>query len=354
MSKNSCTFNFEKDGSESPARFFLVVYSVALFLTLGAIFLPALVSLPNIFRGEFGAIDYSKFINGAPDERWYLAHDFKGDLEHDVLYYNFEKSIENIRKTDILILGSSRVQFGFHYKTLESFEVRYGVKFFNMGLGYWEGYLFPLLVMEKYNLNPKMVIVNAEAFSGELTPVAEHIIAQGKFRRGLTFLIRSSFYKDILVLHSYVPEPVRGLLLLTLRSVYDRVWYRSRTTGMWFKPYASPRFSKSKRIKNTVENDCKIESQVLENARRFKDEMDKRGTQIVLTLVPHDASRRNVAEKIAAHIQVPFIFVDWDDMSTYDGSHLTEESAQHFTERVLRGIENSPPLFNLIVKTPLK
>jgi hypothetical protein len=351
MSKNFCIFNFEKDAGESPARLFLVVYSVTLFLTFVAIFLPAFISLPNIFRGKFAGIDYSELVNGAPNEHCYLSHDFKGDLGHDVLYYNFEKSIENIRKADILILGSSRVQFGFHYKTLESFEGRYGVRFFNMGLSNWECYLFPLLVMEKHNLNPKMVIVNAEAFNGKLTPVAEHIIAQGKFQRGLTFLIRSSFHKSILVLHSHIPEPIRGLLLEALRNVYDKVWYCSRLTGVWFKPYVSQRSSKPKRIKNTIENDCETGPQVFENARRFKNEMDKRGTQIVLTLVPHDASCRNVAEKIAAHIRVPFIFVDGDDMSTSDGSHLTEESAKHFTEEVLQEIENSATLFHLIAKT---
>jgi hypothetical protein len=352
MLKNFYIFNFEKDASESPARFFLVVYSVTLFLTLVAIFLPAFISLPNIFRGNIAAIDYSGLINGAPDKNWYLAHDFKGNLDHDVIYYNLEKSIENIKKAEILILGNSRVQFGFHHKTLESFEARYGFKFFNMGLGNSEYYLFPLLILEKYNLCPKMVIVNSETFDGKLSPVAENTISQGKFQRGLTFLMRSSFYKTILVLHSNIPEPIRGLLLPTLRSIYGKVMYRSLITGVWSGPYVSPKFFKLKPIKNTIENDCKTESQILENAKRFKDELDKRGIQIVLTLIPHNTSRRNVAEKIASHIQVPFIFVDSDDMSTWDGSHLTEESAKHFTEEFLAKLEKSETFLILVSENP--
>ena len=130
--------------------------------------------------------------------------------------------------------------------------------------------------------------------------------------------------------------------------------YRSRITGVWFIPSPSRWFFTSTPIKNTIENDCKLEPQVLENAVRFKHEMAKRGTQIVLTLVPHNSSCRNIAEKIAAHIQVPTIFVDWDGMSTRDDSHLIEESAKRFTEEFLRKLEKSETFLNLVSETPTK
>jgi hypothetical protein len=312
--------------------------------------LPAFLSLPTLTWGDLDAINYAGLINSPPDNDWYLASDFKGLLDHDVLYYNFGKSIENAKKADILFLGNSRVQLGLDRDLLQSFAKRHCLNYFNMALGNFESYQFSLMIIRKYDLRPKVIIISAEDFTGNLSDLAQDVISHGKLQSALFFFLRNAIYKDILVLHSYAPRWIRETSSATLKEhVYNPVVYRSRVTGEWFR---RPSSRKSTPITNKNEWDCgaRINGKAFDNAKRFKGEMSERGTQVVLTLVPHNDSCQKSAEQLAKHIGVLMIGVDWHGLSTTDGSHLTKESSQRFTEEFLRKFETSECFLDLIYK----
>lgn len=335
-----------------PTRSFWLAY----FITLSLIFILPLSSgfffLPSLTWKDLDRINYDESIHSPPDNNWYLASDFKGNLDYDVIYYNFGKSIENANKADIIILGNSRILSAFDESILKYYGNHYGLKFFNMGFGHIESYKFPYTIIKKYDLRPKIVIINAEDFRDDFSNIAMHVISQGKPRRALSFFVRSSIYKDILIFHSYSPKWIQPILEKLLRkNIYNKITYRSRITGALLIP---PISRKSIPIINRYENNCDVEVKALDIAKRFKDEMLQRGTQIVITLPPHNNSCRKAAEKIAEYIGVPLIYVDWRGLNTFDGSHLTVESGQRFTEEFLKKFENSETFLNAISKKPKK
>jgi hypothetical protein len=275
-------------------------------------------------------------------------------LDHDVLYHNFGKSIENAKKADILFLGNSRVQLGLDRDLLQSFAKRYRLNYFNMAFANIGSYEFPLMIIRKYNLRPRVIIVNAEDFTGNLDSdyLALYVISQGRLHSALLLFLRSAIYKDILVLHSYAPRWIREMSSATLKKhVYNRVIYRSRVTGEWFRAPSSPMPIP---ITNKNESECKdrIKGEAFANAKRLKEEISERGAQVVLTLVPHNHSCQKGAEQLAKHIGAPMIGVDWHGLSTIDGSHLTKESSQRFTEEFLRKFETSECFLDMISKKP--
>jgi hypothetical protein len=349
MLKNFSTSSSSQIKNKSSAKLYLVVYVSTLLFVFIATLLPAFLSLPSLTWRDLDAINYGGLINSPPDSDWYLASDFKGPLDHDVLYYNFGKSIENAKKADILFLGNSRVQLGLDRGLLESFAKRNCLNYFNMAFANVESYQFPLMIIRKYDLRPKVIIINAEDFTGSLSFLAQDVISQGRLQSVLLFFLRNATYKDILVLHSYAPRWIRETFSATLKEhVYKHVVYRSRVTGQWSRPASR----KSIPITNKNESDCEagIKEKTFDNAKRFKEEMSKRGTRVVLTLVPHNYSSQNCAEQLAKHIGALMIGVDWHGLSTVDLSHLTKESSQRFTEEFLRKFETSECFLDLIYK----
>ena len=351
MLENFSTSSSRQIRNKSSAKLYLVVYVSTLLFVFIAILLPAFLSLPSLTWGDLDAINYAGLINSPPDNDWFPASDFKGPFDHQVLYYNFGKSIENAKKADILFLGNSRVQLGLDRDLLQPFAKRYCLNYFNMSLGNFESYQFPLMIIRKYDLRPKVIIINAEDFRGGPSDLAQGVISQGRLRSALFFFLRNAIYKDILVLHSYAPRWIRETFSATLKEhVYKSVVYRSRVTGEWFRPPSSSR--KSTPITNKNESACRdrITGKAFDNAKRFKEEMSERGTQVVLTLVPHNDSCQKSAEQLAKQIGVLMIGVDWHGLSTVDGSHLTKESSQRFTEEFLRKLETSKCFLDLIYK----
>jgi hypothetical protein len=332
---------------KSPAKRYLLVYFMALLLFFIVLLLPAFISLPSLTWSDLDAINYEGLNNGPPDKNWYLCTDIMGYLlEHDVFYYNFGRSIENAKKADILFIGSSRVQYGFDWNLMRSFTERHSLRFFSMAFGGESGE-FPLMIIQKYDLRPKIVIVNAEDLGGHLSNFARHIIAQGRFGSVFSFFLRNAISKDVLILQSYAPNWFRKMLPSLFNKT--RGTYRSRITGEWFRGLLP---EKSVPIKYTIEFNCWKYTGVeeLKNANRFKDKMSERGAQLVLTLIPNIYICRKGAENLAQHIGTPFIWVDWQGMNTLDGTHLTQESSKRFTEEFLREFEKSETFLNRVSK----
>lgn len=72
---------------------------------------------------------------------------------------------------------------------------------------------------------------------------------------------------------------------------------------------------------------------------------------LLLTLIPYANSCRTKAKEIAAALGVPFLSVDWKNMTSFDkGGHLDAEGAQKFTKAVLEQLVQTKAFREAVAK----
>jgi len=269
-----------------------------------------------------------------PDSTWYLAYNGGTQLDHYVLFHGFGESIRSARQADILILGNSRSQFGLPSEPLRAFERRHGVKIFHMGLGFVEAHSFPLEIIRKFDLRPKLVVVNADGFFAD----GESLMAR-EVRATPRWTAAKNVYENLAssvvmpwvsaVFPHFTAPPAKAYLL------------RSSVHGSW-RPVGWPHHDTP--FQNTP-IPFRV-AQMLPGAQRFKQEMDRRGTQIVLTCVPGwpEICNPDNTAKLAQALGVAAI-VPWPShLKLGDKSHLCPASGQRFANAFLHELGRSPAL----------
>lgn len=90
------------------------------------------------------------------------------------------------------------------------------------------------------------------------------------------------------------------------------------------------------------DGDERLNNQEIQNALAFKREMESRGTAIILTQVPYvkscDRKMRELAQLLAAPIVRPHL----ENLTTFDGSHLSPESAARFSTAFFADFFSNP------------
>ena len=67
-------------------------------------------------------------------------------------------------------------------------------------------------------------------------------------------------------------------------------------------------------------------------ARELKRELDERGSQLVLTLVPYGDTRLGHLPYLSGELGVPAIVPSLEGLAMADGSHLNRDSARRVSE----------------------
>ncbi len=95
----------------------------------------------------------------------YCRSKLYGDYEHGAIYYGLEPvAMASIRKAQVIFLGSSKTQAGFSSRAVRDYFGGRNIRFFIMGFGYGEASPFALAILKKWQVSPKVVIVNADPF----------------------------------------------------------------------------------------------------------------------------------------------------------------------------------------------
>jgi hypothetical protein len=327
------------DMADSTRRFFAVYFSVF----LGVLVCTACALL-------FLAGQYRPLLPEAPGKDWYLSYyqtDKAFSLDHDRLYYNMGGAIERARDADILILGHSMTVFGFDWRRLERFAEQRDVRIFHLGFLSEISREFSLQLIRRYDLKPKIVIVNLDyqgrpAFLADsMTPYARRVISEGFLKRTLS---------------ACLTDKMRWWLGNDHPEAISRVIYRSvRHGGSFVDHWAGyladhPPFQS----RNT---DCQAATvQEASQALKWSLELQQRGSEIVLTTVPSRNTCLKATADIAKQIHASFIAVDGRGMTSFDdGYHLDRQGAALFTDRFLQAFESSAAFRRLLaVKEPMR
>ena len=255
----------------------------------------------------------------SPDR--YLAYYHFG-LEH-FIFWNGQKGIPaELKKADVLLLGTSHMQFDWPRETAEPFFAGRGLRYYNMGFGYSEGCQFPLALIRKFDLHPRLVVINVDPFFylifGGMSQMAMRENSFDAFKT--LFEWRSTFYAQR-YLHRIVPP------LDDQMPSFDEIYYRSIADGSVDLAESSDYHVP---VPDQTPPDKHLWEPMMPAAVGFKAEMDRRHIRMVLTVDP--IVNPAAAEGFAAALGVPLVRPGHlPGLYTFDYSHLEKPSAIRFS-----------------------
>lgn len=272
------------------------------------------------------------------DGAWELAYD-DFHLDHWRLWHGMGASIENARRADVLLVGTSRVQFAATRAQWREFTAATGLRTFSLGMGYGERSPMVLGLVERFDLRPRIVVANATSFFSETpTEFAATVMAASPWEAWKTVFEREA---GSALRHGLL----RGVPHYSLRALRSAaVVYRSPEDGTWFvrrqtqKPTPVDERPDPGRF-------VALPPEEIAAAIHFRDVLAARGAKLVLAFVPtreHNAIQREAARELARRLGVPLVAPVVKGLSTRDGDHLSDESQARFGQAFVAALEALP------------
>ncbi len=262
----------------------------------------------------------------------YLAHDRGGHVDHHVLFHGLDRRArQRITEADVLFLGNSRLMFGLDQRELVKAFSPLGLRYYVLGFGHDEGHTFPRAIIERFGLRPRLVVANVDNFfSVDRSPWAERVLDDGWFDAMKLRLEHTAAHAVRRRLHRIVPHWPDVIANRT-----EFIIHRSAVDGTWD---VGTQFAQSGPLPVAGEPRelVHIEPSVVARAQAFKADLDRRGTKLVLCLVPSPDTPRARAFALGKVLGVPVVAPEPENPQTIDGSHLTEESAEAFSDTLLQ------------------
>jgi hypothetical protein len=315
------------------------LYPAALFaLGLAAVVAATVIARETVplLRGRTQLIAAAE---GPPDSDHYLATDSGGVIDHHVLWFGIDEVVvRRLRAAEVLFVGNSRLLFALRPGLLRPFFAELGVPYYVMGFGFREGDRLPLAMIRKFDLRPRLVVVNADGFfGGVLSPWAETVNRDTPFAARKLQWESEAAHEVRRRIHQVVPNWWRlfGLPGLGLRRSF--ISYRARSDGTW---HLSPWPEGTLGFASPSLDGPALGRDEIAAARAFKAELDARGAAMVLTRVPSPEPMPGAGPaRFAELLGVPLALADVPGLTTADNSHLSEGSAHDWTRALLGALE---------------
>jgi hypothetical protein len=272
--------------------------------------------------------------DGDPGPDAFFVSQGKNELSHLALYYDLGPSIDHARRADILIIGNSRGQLGINEEIFVGEAQKLGLSVFNLSVGHADQAIFALDVIRRNDLRPRIVISSGGAFfyEGYYSNWAQEVIAMSRWEAAKAFLEYSLSWHFTSRLHRYLPY------LEHFESwSYPWVHYRSWKTG-WWRNTQVPGW----RYSITHGTEEKSYARVLPQARELKEEMERRGALLVLSIVPYGQYHVGHLPYLARELELPYLMPSAHGLETADGSHLTPDSALRVSLELWRQLMTTP------------
>jgi hypothetical protein len=306
---------------------FATTIVLAFALTLGWVYSPGQDHLASIS------------LNG--DGAWYQNYELRFEVQdHEIFFHGIGHSIENARQADIIFLGSSRVIFAIDWRVAQEFERKHHVKLFNMSFAGGVSGEFPLRLMRKWGLRPKLWVINADLEEGKITKsfFHMHLPGGGDFKTGSPrHVVTTSWLTAFLTV---VGRNVRWRLKMAM-GILKNDSYRSAKDGNWYLDnWPLETRDDYPKIDMSGHRSCLENPEEVELARRYFDAI---GGAVILIQVPSVIACAARIQHLASALGVPSFTVTPEEYSTSDGGwHLDRKSSRMYTTRFLEWLERLP------------
>jgi hypothetical protein len=271
--------------------------------------------------------------------------------DQDVFFHDIGSSIDSLRRADVVIVGSSLVAFAIDGAVAKNIlGKKHGLSFYNLSFVGVSSGEFTRRILEKYNIRPKLLIINADDGGG----------GGGNF---FSTGIQRSFSSDVKIIaateHNWVvgfrevarrnlrwrlESIVRMLLHSTALERDDRVpiplFYRDAATGD-ADMTAFPRYKNVDNPPPLIKRDpdCHTTDEVVQRAKDFVRDIR---SEIVLTLVPNTHYCEQQAREIAGKLGIELVLPGKLTYSSWDGGgHYDQRGSFEFTADLMAALEKT-------------
>jgi len=275
----------------------------------------------------------------APLQWRYIHSGAFGHFDHEVYYYDIGGVMEQVRKADVLFLGTSRSLFALDSRTLDAATQSTGLRFHNLSFPFRESMRFPLKLLEMRNIRDKVIIVEADDafFADPMGAYASAVTTRGRLSSLARILYNTAKYRLLLRLDAPV-QAVAGFRPSEALLYSDKVLYRSKVTGAWFTDYfpvVKSRIDISEAVREGEQGRLTA-PRVVEGARLLVRTLNDQGCRVIFLRVPYPKSpAQSQVRDLAAQVGAEFMEAPLSEADLRDGEHLTGESAEVFTRCVL-------------------
>ncbi len=265
------------------------------------------------------------------DTDHYLAGDIGGQVDHHVLFFGLDADAQTrLKAADVLFVGNSRLMFALRPDVLRPGFAALGRSYYALGFGFREADRFPLAIIRRFDLRPRVVVVNADGFfGGGLSAWAEVVNRDTAFAARKLRWEAETAHDVRRAVHIVAPNWLALFGRPGLGHARELNMYRSRIDGTWqMSPWPESR---------TTFQPPPLDGEPLTRgeiaaARAFKADMDARGTRIVLTRVPTPEPHGGAGPaRFADLLQVPLVVVETPGLTSGDRSHLDQASAHDWS-----------------------
>lgn len=238
-----------------------------------------------------------------------------GDYDHGAVWFGLKPAVtQGAAAADVLFLGSSRMEFALSTVATDTWFSSRGLRHYLLGFTHTENATFVAPLLERIKPHARVYVINVDRFfSGEETGPGSEILHQTDI---------AAHYQE-----KGFWQPWHRRICTKFKSLCGSkfAYFRSEKAGHWVVRGVG-------KVKHAaVDDGPPVDSDKWDaNAARAEQFISKLPVQrdcVLLTIVPYPATRSAEAHAIASRVGLDLITPPYDDLRTYDGSHLDGPSA---------------------------
>lgn len=262
------------------------------------------------------------------------------DYEHGAFLWNMEpKATAALRAAEVLFFGDSHTQHAFSSKASKAFFQSVGMSYYLAGFTYGENMTLSKLLIDRFGLRPRAVIINAnDTYFTEkpkfITELIETPKTEAKFwKTRYSYILKQTFGRLV--------RPACNSLGPTLcQQKVPSIWRRF-DTGDWewreTLVVAHPSAFPIKTVGRNQPPDEAALQQMEKAAAILIDRLDLPPRCIILTAIPNDfETNEPIVARVSGRYNLPVIIPQLHGLTTIDHNHLDSRSAEQWSEAFLK------------------
>jgi hypothetical protein len=282
----------------------------------------------------------------------YLQYSSRGATDHYLYLHGIQGMRERIREADVLLLGSSHLEFGLSAGEIsEALSARAGrkVRVYNLGAAYVDGAAFAAEIVLANDLRDKLAVCDLFSTWGDgVSDYARRALQANILQAYATVaeiwwaLLRDWTLDGILPRVVLAGRPKLG------RFLYTPVAFRSRESGdasFYWDPEAGQVLPPPPALKGRPLGKVSPFGPLINGGVALPgaavDLFRQRQIRAIATIIPFDGYEVAAAGQLAAARSLPFAPISPEGIETWDTHHLTAASRSLATERLLQGLRTS-------------
>ncbi len=262
-----------------------------------------------------------------------------GDYEHYAYYHESEpEAVAQVKKADVIFLGSSNTQFAFSTQAVEQFFEKQSIGHYVLGFGHGAQSGVAKAVAKKLSLKPKVWVVNADPFfTGDMNATFERIYAPSK-ESFLPLMLQPTIHGEHSRKRWLQAEQSRRCRSDSANNWWCRggadTLHRNAINGHWVVD------NYRENLQRPVGQDSLSYVTELENytavAEEFLLELGIDKKCLVITATPRTDTPSSYAEQLANLIGSPYVAPTLSGLTTIDDFHLDADSSEKWSAAFLQ------------------